>query len=552
MPTATLPLPELRLHGPPHLRWPDGRARALAAREAALLAWLHLEGPAPRAVLAGRLWPGSDEAQARANLRQALVRLRRSAGAVLAEGPAGLCLAEGLRVAPDPAMVDPAAESGALRLLGPLEFDDTPDLAAWLSQRRDAAERDRLRLRLAAAREHLAAGRLDEALAAADALLAADPAVEEAHRVRMDVFRRRGDRAAAIGAWDACRDALRTAFGIAPSVVTNALGRQLLAEAGEAGDAAEAGEAGETGEVRAVGEVREAGSAGRAGEAGKAVRAGPAGRADAAQTGHAAASAAHSGTAPRKGVGAAAVQPAAHLLGPLQQPPPLVGRAAVLGPLVQALAHGQAVVLSGVGGLGKSRLLAEAIAAVAPAPGAALRVGARPGDVRLPGAVLSRLVGAALGACAPTLDAATRADVQRLLADAEGRERAEPAPLTSALAQRRLFGALPRLIAACRLRGLRLVAIDDLHVADELSLSALQVLAGDWVAAPPDAAAPLALAFALRPDEAPPAAAALLDPLAGSGRCVRFELAPLSPDAVRALVRALRPAGDPAGVGAGA
>ena len=62
----------LRLHGPPVVE-ADGALRIpLSAREAALLAWLHLEGPASRARLAGLLWPAGTEAQARANLRQLL------------------------------------------------------------------------------------------------------------------------------------------------------------------------------------------------------------------------------------------------------------------------------------------------------------------------------------------------------------------------------------------------------------------------------------------------------------------------------------------------
>ena len=84
----------------------------------------------------------------------------------------------------------------------------------WLQARRDAADRERRRQHLAAARQHLEAGALDAALAAAEVVLATDPAVEEAHRLRMEAFYLRGDRAAAITAWDDCRDALRTAYGL--------------------------------------------------------------------------------------------------------------------------------------------------------------------------------------------------------------------------------------------------------------------------------------------------------------------------------------------------
>jgi DNA-binding SARP family transcriptional activator len=442
----------LQLHGAPALRLPGGRSLVLSAREAALLAWLQLEGPTPRALLAGRLWPGGDEARARANLRQTLVRLKRAAGAVVAEDERGLRLDEAVAVAP----------AAGARLLGTWELDDAPDLAAWLTQRREAAERDRLREGLAAARAHLAAGALDAALAAADALLAADPAVEEAHRVRMEVFYLRGDRAAAIAAWDGCRDALRSAFGIAPSAATNALGQLLLAGGGDAAPA-------------------------------------PA---------------------------QAAALPAA-----LRRPPTLVGREATLAQLLQAGAQGQAVVLAGPGGIGKSRLLAEGVAQAVPAA-AALVVGARPGDALLPGAVLARLLGAALAQHRPTLDATLLADVRRLLPAGSD----EPAALPSAQAQRRLLGALPRVLQACRARGLRLVAVDDLQFADELSLTALQLLVGAWRAAP---AGDLLLVFGLRPDEAPPAAQALLDLLAGSGRCQRIDLAALQAADVQALLRSL-------------
>jgi DNA-binding SARP family transcriptional activator len=76
-------MPTLRLHGPPSLALDDGRELALSARESALLAWLHLEGPTPRARIAGLLWPGGDEGRARTNLRQTLARLRRAAGHLL-------------------------------------------------------------------------------------------------------------------------------------------------------------------------------------------------------------------------------------------------------------------------------------------------------------------------------------------------------------------------------------------------------------------------------------------------------------------------------------
>lgn len=217
-------MPTLRIHGPAQLTLEDGGALALSAREAALLAWLHLQGPTTRAQLAGLLWPLGDDAKARANLRQTLARLRRAAGDVLAEDDGVLRLAASVAL-------DPAATG---ELLAGLHFDDAPELAEWLAARRDDARRGRQRERLGDAQARLADGDLDGALALADAVLADEPESEQAWRLRMEICYLNGDRAAAIDAWDACREALRRAFGVAPSAETNELGRLIVASAAPA------------------------------------------------------------------------------------------------------------------------------------------------------------------------------------------------------------------------------------------------------------------------------------------------------------------------------
>jgi len=145
-------MPTVHLFGRPRIASAGGDELLLSAREAALLAWLHLEGPSPRARIAGLLWPDGDEAKARANLRQALVRLKRSAGELLEESGGVMRLAAGVAVLPAP--VDEGSAEAA-RLVGPLEFDDAPEFAGWRRTRRDAAERTHLRQQLAASRGHL-------------------------------------------------------------------------------------------------------------------------------------------------------------------------------------------------------------------------------------------------------------------------------------------------------------------------------------------------------------------------------------------------------------
>jgi DNA-binding SARP family transcriptional activator len=446
-------MPSLQLHGPPGVTLDDGRALALSAREAALLAWLHLEGPTPRAALAGRLWPAGDDAKARANLRQTLLRLKRAAGALIDEAEGVLRLAAAVTVAP------PHDAPGQGRLLGPLEFDDAPELAEWLQARRDAAQRARQRERLRCAQARLDAGDSAGALAAADAVLADDAAVEEAHRLRMKAFAARGDRAAAIAAWDECRHALRRAFGISPSAATNELGRTVLAS-----------------------------------EA--AVAPAPSARA---------------------------------LPDALRRPPQLIGREATLQAIAEAFAQCHGVVVAGVGGLGKSRVLAEAMRARQPA----IAVGGRPGDAVLPGALASRLVAAAIERFEPVLDDTTRADISRLLPGGPSHGEA----LRSALEHRRVLASVARTMLACHARGMRLVVVDDLHFADDLSMEAIGVVIGGWLANPPaSAAVPL---FGCRPDELRPPAQALVDMLQGSRRGLRIDLAPLDVTDLRRLLGTL-------------
>ncbi|KPF52644.1 hypothetical protein D621_11180, partial [beta proteobacterium AAP51] len=456
-------MPTLQLHGLPRLCQPGQADLSLSAREAGLLAWVHLEGPTPRARLAGLLWPGGDEAKARANLRQTLVRLKRAAGEVLAETDGVLRLAPGVQVAPS----DEAAAGGpdARRLLGPLEFDDAPGFAEWLAMRREAAERERQRLLLARARTHRDAGDWDAALAAAETVLVTDNAVEDAHRLRMEVFYLRGDRAAAVTAWDDCRDALRVAYGISPSAATNELGRLVLA-------------------AEAAGQQQAA------------------------------------STQARQAL-AAATLPAA-----LRRPPHLVGREGVLQDIASAFALGRGVVLAGPGGIGKSRLLAQAAAAMEPA----VLVGGRPGDALQPGIVASRLVAAAVERFAPVLDSDTRADIALLLPGGPARGPTLP----TALEHRRVLASVARTMLACHARGMRLVAVDDLQFADDLSMEAMAVVVGGWLTQPPDSAAlPL---FGCRADELRPAAAALVELLAGSRLGLRIDLEPLSvPDVQRLL-----------------
>ena len=205
----------------PRLRRPDGSETALAALDAALLAWLAVEGATGRDRLATLLWPEAGADAARNNLRQRLFRLRRDHGDRLVEGRVTLVLS-------DDVSHDLAA---AATLLGDWLIEAGGELAQWLAQqrrrRREAAGADLV----AAADRAEQRGEWDEALVHARALIEIDPTSEAAHRRAMRLHYAAGDRAAALLAFDHCEALLKDEVGTAPSAETLAL-LQLIERAG--------------------------------------------------------------------------------------------------------------------------------------------------------------------------------------------------------------------------------------------------------------------------------------------------------------------------------
>lgn len=222
------PAQPLQLATTPRFIGADGRGVALAARDAALLAWLALEGPTPRARLAQLLWPDSDGDAARNALRQRLFHLRKAHGVDLIVGSSTLALAEGLRhdlEEADTVLGDAAPAAGG-------------EFAAWLEQQR-ARRCGRLRqslVELAQMAEE--AHDWGDALSHARELLALEPLSEDAHRRVIRLHYLSGDRAAALLAFDRCERVLKDEVGARPSGETVALLR-TIDEAGGATNALE-------------------------------------------------------------------------------------------------------------------------------------------------------------------------------------------------------------------------------------------------------------------------------------------------------------------------
>lgn len=207
------PLMQLSLSRSPHSRLSDGSSVPLAPRDAALVAWLALEGPTPRTRLAQLLWPDSAPEAARNALRQRLFQLKKQFGDGLITGSGTLALAE--------CVTHDLADSDGV--LGEADHGFGQELSAWLAQQR-AARRARVRESLAERCERSLLDRdYADALSLAATLLALEPLCEDAHRRIMRVHYLAGDRVAALLAFDHCEQVLKNEVGTTPSAETRAL-----------------------------------------------------------------------------------------------------------------------------------------------------------------------------------------------------------------------------------------------------------------------------------------------------------------------------------------
>ena len=203
----------LRLSNAPQLSFPADKVLPLAPRDAALLAWLALEGPTPRGRLAELLWPDSEPDAARNALRQRLFQLRKVLGFDAVVGSITLALADGLThdlQDADSVLGDAAPAAGG-------------EFAAWLEQQR-LRRRGRVHLSLVELAKGAEDARdWDDALSHAHELLALEPVSEAAHRRVMRLHYLAGDSAAALLAFDRCEQVLKDEVGARPSAETRAL-----------------------------------------------------------------------------------------------------------------------------------------------------------------------------------------------------------------------------------------------------------------------------------------------------------------------------------------
>jgi DNA-binding SARP family transcriptional activator len=184
------------------------------------------EHPVQRAHVAGSLWLDTSEARAQANLRSALWRLHRSGHRLIDATGDRLRLAAGVRVdlreaeavAQNATAVSGEGGGGGWSDVLALAGDLLPDwYDEWVLLERERFRQVRLRALETLSGRLIEAGRLDEALAAAQAAVAAEPLRESAHRALVRVHLAEGNAGEAVRQYRLFRRLLDEQLGLVPS-----------------------------------------------------------------------------------------------------------------------------------------------------------------------------------------------------------------------------------------------------------------------------------------------------------------------------------------------
>jgi DNA-binding SARP family transcriptional activator len=219
----------------------DTEVLHVAARQQRLITALAIHGPRPRNYLGGLLWPEIPESRALEGVRVAVHLISRQVPDLLVNGGTVLSLNERLDVdlhrlrdqirqlgraglnGTVPALLQQLRESDLL----PGWYED------WVLFAQNRLQQDRLHAYQLIARQSLARGDYESALAAAEAALALEPLYESSVRLLIEAERRQGNNAAALRAFEKYERRLEEDMGLGPSEALRRLAADIALQAGE-------------------------------------------------------------------------------------------------------------------------------------------------------------------------------------------------------------------------------------------------------------------------------------------------------------------------------
>jgi DNA-binding SARP family transcriptional activator len=439
----------------------EGQQFRLERKTVGLLTYLALEGPTPRSKIAGLLWPDSGESTARSNLRQLLSRLKKSTKAELVTADDLLKL-QGLEVDAAKLKVlafsnsDEALQSAG-HLLAPHDYDDCPDFADWLFAERERLQNLRQNALNSKIKQLEQTTHYSEALHYAQKLLELEPLAEDVHRQVMRLHYLTGDRAAALAAFERCKNVLQKELGVEP-----------LAET-----------------LKLVSEI----------EFGALLP-------TALPT---------------------AKQKAELPLRVLR--PPLVGREEAWQRMSEAWHNHQAIFISGVPGVGKSRLMQEFVVA-SQKPHCLFE--ARLGDASVPYATNTRNFRKMLSEFPVLLEPPLKRELARILSELGD----APSPISNESELVRFYDAQEKTVRLAMETGLAALAYDDVQYVDAASLQGWLHSAANHLGKPDG----IKLIASFRKGELLPETQKSLEHLVASGLAVLIELEPLPATEVNKLI----------------
>ncbi len=215
------------LLGEPRWRTSNAQGR-LAAHDAAFVALLAIEGPQARDVLFGRLSPSTNAKATGVKMRQRIKRLRARIGHPVVEAGSSIWFRPDVScdlrlltsIAPD-SLLD------AHELLAGCEFGDNEFLEGWVVAQRQRLQRECADILAGHAASLQERGELAKALRVAERGVALAPLVEHGWRRLMRLHYVRGDRSAAIAAFERLEALLREETGARPSPETRLLLQEI-------------------------------------------------------------------------------------------------------------------------------------------------------------------------------------------------------------------------------------------------------------------------------------------------------------------------------------